>query len=76
MNIHHITTSYYSTQANSKVEKSHRTMVDIMAKNIKEDVQTWDLYLNQTLAAVRYHISEVTKASRFYLVYNRNVVLP
>lgn len=76
LNIHHITTSYYSPQANGKVERFHRTMVDVMAKKIKESVNTWDLFLNQTLAAVRFHTSEVTKASPFFLLYNRDVVLP
>ena len=40
LNIHHITTSYYCPQANGKVERFHRTMVDIMAKKIKENTNT------------------------------------
>ena len=76
MNIHHVKTSYYSPQSNGKVERFHRTMVDVMAKKIQENVQTWDLYLNQTLAAIRFHTSEPTKTSPFFLLYNRDVVLP
>jgi len=76
MNIHHIVTPYYSPQANGKVERFHRPMHDVMAKKIQEDVQTWDLYLNQTLAAIRFHVSESTKFSPFFLLYNRDVVLP
>jgi len=41
-NIHHIVTSYYSPQAIVKVERFHRTMHDVMAKKIQEDVQTWN----------------------------------
>jgi hypothetical protein len=76
MNIHHITTSFYSPQANGRVERFHRTLHAVMAKKILEDVKTWDLYLNQTLAAIRFHVNESSKYSPFYLLYNRDVVLP
>ncbi|KAK3108120.1 hypothetical protein FSP39_001638 [Pinctada imbricata] len=76
MNIHHITTSFYSPQANGKVERFHRTLHDVMSKKIQEDVQTWDLYLNQTLAAIRFHVNESSKFSPYFLLYNRDVVLP
>ncbi|KAK3083458.1 hypothetical protein FSP39_023123 [Pinctada imbricata] len=76
MNIHHIKTSYYSPQANGKVERFHRTLHDVMSKKIQEDVQTWDLYLNQTLAAIRFHVNESSKFSPYFLLYNRDVVLP
>jgi transposase InsO family protein len=76
MNIHHITTSFYSPQANGRVERFHRTLHDVMSKKIQEDVSTWDLYLNQTLAAIRFHVNESSRFSPFYLLYNRDVVLP
>jgi len=66
MNIHHIKTSYYSPQANGKVERFHGTFHDVMAKKIQEDVSTWDLYLNQTLMAVRCHADESTKLSPYF----------
>ena len=76
MNIHHIKTSYYCPQANGRVERFHRTPHSVMMKKIQEDVQTWDLYLNQTLAAVRFHVNESSKFSPFFLLYNRDFVLP
>ena len=36
---------------------------------------TWDLFLNQTLAAIRFNVSESNKFSPFFLLYNRDVVL-
>jgi hypothetical protein len=36
-------------------------MHDIISKRIKEDVASWDLYLNQMLAAIRFHVNESTK---------------
>lgn len=47
-----------------------------MAKKAGDDLSTWDLFLNQTLAAVRFSVSESTKFSPFYLLYTRDVVLP
>ena len=76
MNIHHIKTSYYCPQANGRVERFHKTFHSVMMKKIQEDVQTWDLYLNQTLAAVRFHVHESSKFSPFFLLYNKDVVLP
>ena len=76
LNIHHVTTSYYSPQGNGKVERFHKTMHDIIAKKIKEDVSSWDIYLNQMLAAIRFHVSDSSKFSPFFLLYNRDPVLP
>jgi hypothetical protein len=47
-----------------------------MAKKMVSDAQTWDIYLNQTLAAIRFHPNELSKFSPYYLMYNRDVVLP
>ena len=76
MNIHHIKTSYYSPQSNARTERTHRVLHSVLAKQIQEDVQTWDLYLIQTLAAIRFHVNESSKFSSFVLLYNRDVVLP
>ena len=74
LNIHHVT-SYYSPQGNGKVERFHKTMHDVMAKQIKEDISTWDLYFNEMLAAIRFHVNDSTKFSPFHLLYNRDPVL-
>lgn len=69
-------TSYYNQQGNGKCERLHKTMNDILSKKIKEDVSTWDLYINHMLAAVRFHVSESTQFLPFFLLYNRDPVLP
>lgn len=76
LNINHITTSYYSPQGNGKVERFHRTLHDVMAKKLVDSAQTWDIHLNQTLAAIRFHPNYSSKFSPYYLMYNRDVVLP
>ena len=76
LNIHHVTTSYYHPQSNSKVERFHRTLHDILSKRLTEGQETWDLHLNQVLAAIRFNVSETTDYTPFYLLYSRDVVLP
>ena len=76
LNIHHVLTSVYHPQSNAKVERFHRTLHDVLSKKLSENQQTWDLYLNQALAAIRFNISVASKFSPFFLLYNRDVVLP
>ena len=74
--IKHITTSVYHSQSNAKVERFHRTLHDIMSKRLEENYEVWDVHLNQVLAAIRFNVNESTKFSPYYLLYNRDPVLP
>ncbi|MCG7879415.1 MAG: RNase H-like domain-containing protein, partial [Candidatus Thiodiazotropha endolucinida] len=76
LNVDHILTSVYHPQSNAKVERFHRTLHDILAKMVADNQQSWDLYLCQSLAAIRFNVSESSKFSPYYLLYNRDVVLP
>ena len=75
MNIGHATTSYYHPQGNFKVELIHWTLYDVMSKKVSDRLDTWDIYLNQVLAAIRFNINEATQFSPFYLLYNHYPVL-
>lgn len=63
LNINHITMPYYSPQGNGKVERFHRTLHDVMAKKLVDSAETWDIHLNQTLDAIRFHPND---SSKFY----------
>ncbi|MCG8045975.1 MAG: RNase H-like domain-containing protein [Candidatus Thiodiazotropha endolucinida] len=76
LNVHHVTTSFYHPSSNSKVERFHRTLHDVLAKRLQDDQDVWDLHLNQVLASIRFNVSEVTDYTPFYLLYGRDVVLP
>ncbi|CAC5422638.1 unnamed protein product [Mytilus coruscus] len=76
LNIKHIKTSFYHPQGNAKIERFHRTLHDVLSKLIEDHSTTWDLYLNQALAAIRFNINESTQLSPFYALYNRDPVLP
>ena len=76
LKIDHVLTSVYHPQSNAKVERFHRTLHDILAKKVHENQDTWDLFLNQSLAAIRFNVSESSKFSPYYLMYGKDVVLP
>ena len=76
LKIDHVLTSVYYPQSNAKVERVHRTLHYVLAKKVADDQQTLDLFLIQALAAIRLNISESSKFSSFFLLYNRDVVLP
>ena len=76
LRIDHVLTSVYHPQSNAKVERFHRTLHDVLSKKLADNQRTWDMFLNQALAAIRFNVSESSKFSPFYLLYNRDVVLP
>ena len=76
LKIDHVLTSVYHPQSNAKVERFHRTLHHVLAKKVADNQQTWDLFLNQALAAIRFNVSESSKFSPFFLLYNRDAVLP
>jgi transposase InsO family protein len=69
-------TTFFRPQSNGKIERYHRVLVDIMSKKLKDNLNTWDIHLNQTLAAIRFSVSDASKFSPFFLLFNRDVVLP
>lgn len=75
LNIHHVKTTFYHPQS-SKIERYHRVLGDVLSKKLQDDLSTWDLHLNQTIAAIRFNVSEASKFSPFFLLFNRDVVLP
>ncbi|BFZ04571.1 hypothetical protein BsWGS_07610 [Bradybaena similaris] len=76
MNIHHVTTSFYRPHSNSRCERSHRTLHDILSKKVQDNPFTWDIHLNSALAAIRTNTNSSTKHSPFFLLYGRLPVLP
>lgn len=76
LNIQHIFTSPYHPQGNSKTERFHRVLGDMLSKKTAKHLEQWDSYLPAILASYRVGISESTGYSPFYLMYTRDPVLP
>lgn len=47
-----------------------------MAKKLEDNISTWDVFLNQTLAAILFNVNESAGYTSYYLLYTRDVVLP
>ncbi|MCG8034487.1 MAG: DDE-type integrase/transposase/recombinase, partial [Candidatus Thiodiazotropha taylori] len=75
LNIRHRKTNVYSPNEN-RVERSHRTLLDVLSKKVKDNPYSWDLYLNQALAAIRFSENVSTKQSPFFYLFQRDPVLP
>ena len=76
LNIKHITTRFYSPQANGAAEKAHLTLMNVLSKKIQGNPEIWDLYLGQACAAINFSVHESSKFSPFFLLYNRDPILP
>ena len=76
LNIKHITTSIYSPMFNGACERSHRTLLDVLSKKLQGNPESWDLYLSQACAAINFSVNESSKLSPFFLMYNRDPILP
>ena len=74
--MYQVTTFFYHSQSNGKVESLFKNLNDILAKKIRDNDCPCNLYINQMLAAFRFNVSEFTKFSLFYLLYCRDIILP
>ena len=76
LHIKHILTSTYNPRANGAVERSHKTLNDVLSKLMGDHADTWDLHLNYALMALRSSVSSTTNKSPFQILYNRPCILP
>ncbi|GFO40373.1 Gag-Pol polyprotein [Plakobranchus ocellatus] len=66
LKIHHVKTSVYYPQTNARVERYHRTLNAVLGKFlVGQRTSTWDLFLPQALAAIRFNSHETTGHSPF-----------
>ena len=46
-----------------------------MFKEVSNNLNPWNIYLNKVLGTIRFNTNESTKFSPFYLLYNRDSLL-
>jgi hypothetical protein len=76
LNIDNVSCTAYHPESNAKQERMHRVLHDILAKRVQGNTREWDIHLNMSLAGIRHNVSSSSKFSPFYLVYNRDPILP
>ena len=74
--IDYIFSAPYHPQSNGKLEMFHKYLKPILKKLCENDIDNWDLYLNQLLTS--YHITPhlATGEGHLFLVYGRDPNLP
>ena len=75
-NIEQHFTSPYMSQSNGKTENFNRFLKVSVRRLCQDDMADWDQVLCQILMAYRCFPHTSTGESPFFLVYNRNHVLP
>ena len=75
-NIKHNFTSPYMPQSNGKTENFNKFLKASIRKLCQDDKQGWDQVLSQILMAYRCCPHTSTGESPFFLLYNRDPVLP
>jgi hypothetical protein len=74
--IKHIKTTAYHPQGNGQVERTNRTLKDILAKLTNEKDLPWDQYLHSALFALRTLRQESTHFSPFEILHGDTARLP
>ena len=69
-------TTAYHPQTDGLVERSNRTLTDMLSKKVLRSSKDWDVQLTYVLFAYRASPQQSTGESPFFLLYGRDPVLP
>ena len=76
LNIEHTLITPRTPHLNGSVERFNGTLNNMIAKQVSQDNRLWDVFINQTLSAIRVCTNESTGHSPFFLLFKREPVLP
>lgn len=76
MNINKKFSSPYRPQTNGLVERTNKTLIDILAKNVYTEKTKWDDYIDLIRFNYNNWFQENLQASPFEIMFGRNQNLP
>ena len=76
LGIHQSTTTAYHPQGNAYCERSHRFLMDAVAKLCRERQRQWPRYLAASILAINANVNESTGLSPYESVFGRPPTLP
>lgn len=78
LGVYRVVTSAYHPQANGMIENGHKSVLNGLAKGLKDQdsTDTWERHLSAVLWADRITAKRTTGESPFMLVYGRQALLP
>lgn len=76
LHITQLRTTSYRLNCNGKVERTHRALNSLMAKNVSANQRDWVEHLQPCVLAYNASRSEATSFSPYYLMFAREVVCP
>ncbi len=76
LKIYRVKSSIYHPEGNSKVERLHRVLNDMISKQIDRDPESWEDAIPAALTAIRTCPNASNKFSPFFLQNGRDPILP
>ena len=76
VNIKHTRITLYHPQSNGCIARFNKSINSLLVKRLNDHVNTWDIHLNQALAAIRFNVSTSKNFSPFAIMFGRDPTLP
>ena len=76
LNIKKPRTSPYHLQCDGQVERMNRTLIELLALNVANFIENWDLNLGRVLIAYRSAVQSSTKFTSHFMLFGREMRLP
>ena len=76
LNIKKTRTSSYHPQCDGQVERMNRTLIELLALNVANPTENWDLNLGLVLIAYRSAVQSSTGFTPYFMLFGREMRLP
>ena len=76
LNIKKTRTSLYHPQCDGQVERMNRTLIELLALNVANPTENWDLNLGLVLIAYQSGFQSSTGLTQYFMLFGREMRLP